>query len=216
MKVCFLSSGNGGNFKFLHLAKKLKLLDNIELTVIADRECGSMEYAQKHNIYAKVIHYTRDENKNLLTELDYINPNIIVTNWYKIIDTQVVSKYRGKLINLHYSLLPAFVGLIGIEPIKAAYKQNCQFTGTTCHYVDEGVDTGNIISQAIVKTNIPIEDAIGEIFQKGCLILLSSLLIVSDESIIPVSKNIKYNFSPSLQFNDELFNSQFWEKLSKL
>ncbi|HIP48250.1 MAG TPA: hypothetical protein EYG92_04700 [Lutibacter sp.] len=216
MKVCFLASGGGGNFKFLHLAKELKLLDNLKLTVIADRECDSITYANKHNIYAQVIHYKRDENQSLLDELDYINPDIIVTNWHKIIDKEVVSVYDGKLINLHYSLLPAFGGLIGIEPIKEAYKQNCQFIGATCHYIDEGVDSGSIISQAIVKTDIPIEDAISEVFKKGCLILLNSLLIVSNENIVNVSKNTKYDFSPALDFNDEIFNSNFWERLSKL
>jgi len=216
MKVCFLASGGGGNFKFLHLAKELKLLDNLELTVIADRECDSINYAKKHNIYAKTIHYKRDKNQSLLAELDHVNPDIIVTNWHKIIDEKVVSSYAGKLINLHYSLLPAFGGLIGIAPIEEAYKQNCQFIGTTCHYVDEGVDSGNIISQAIVKTDIPIEDAISEVFRKGCLILLNSLLIVSGKNIIDVSKNIKYDFSPTLYFNDAIFDNNFWERLSKL
>ena len=216
MKVCFLASGDGGNFKFLHLAKELRLLDGVELTVIADRECDSISYAKKHNIYAKVIHYRQNKNHSLLAELDYISPDIIVTNWHKIIDEKVVSIYNGKLINLHYSLLPAFGGLIGIEPIKEAYKQNCKFIGTTCHYVDEIVDGGSIISQAVVKTNIPIEDAINEVFRKGCLILLNSLIMISDKNIIDVSKNTKYDFSPALKFNDEIFDNNFWKMLSKL
>ena len=213
MKVCFLASGGGGNFKFLHLAKDLELLGNLELTVIADRECDSIKYAKKHNIYAKVIHYKQNENQNLLNELDYINPDIIITNWHKIIDEKVVTIYSGKLINLHYSLLPAYSGLIGIAPIEEAYRQNCQYIGATCHYVDKGVDTGKIISQAIVKTNIPIKDAISEVFKKGCLILLNSIIMISNENIINVSKNTKYDFSPLLQFNDEIFNSNFWERL---
>ena len=216
MKVCFLASGGGGNLKFLHLAQELKLLKNLELTVISDRQCNSIKYAKEHNMYAKIIHYEQDKNQSLLDELEYINPDIIITNWYKIIDKQVISIYAGKLINLHYSLLPAFGGLIGIAPIKEAYKQNCQFVGTTCHYVDEGVDTGNIISQAIVKTDIPIEDAISEVFKKGCLILLNSLLIISGKNIINIAKNSKYDFSPALSFNDEVFNNHFWERASKL
>lgn len=216
MKVCFLASGGGGNFKFLHLAKELKLLDNLELTVIADRECDSIKYAKKNHIYAKVIHYKRDQNQSLLNELDYIKPDIIITNWHKIIDEEIVSAYTGKLINLHYSLLPAFGGLMGIEPIQEAYKQNCQFVGTTCHYVDKGVDSGSIISQAIVKTNIPIEDAINEVFKKGCLILLNTILIVSNKTLIKTSTNNKYDFAPVLKFDEKLFNESFWQRLSKL
>jgi len=216
MKVCFLASGGGGNLKFLYLAQELHLLNHLELSVIADRECNSIHFAKNHHVYAKVIHYAQDENQTLLDELAAINPDIIITNWYKIIDKEVVSAYRGKLINLHYSLLPAFGGLIGVEPIKAAYAQNCQFVGTTCHYVDEGVDTGNIIAQAIIKTDIPMEDAIGEVFRRGCLILLNSLIIVSNKNIIDVTKNIKYDYSPALSFNDEVFTNHFWEKVSKL
>jgi len=216
MKICFLASGGGGNFKFFHLAKKLQIINNFDLFIIADRKCDSTRYAKEHNIYYKIIHYKQKENQHLLNELDSIDPDIIITNWHKIIDKEVVSKYYGKLINLHYSLLPAFGGLMGIEPIEAAYQQRCQFIGSTCHYVDEGIDSGSIISQTIVKTNIPIEEAISEVFQKGCLILLNSILIVSNVNIIDRSENTKYEFSPSLKFDDEIFNSDFWERLSQL
>ncbi len=216
MKICFLASGGGGNFKFLHLAKELNIINNIELFLIADRECGSLEYAKNIEIYNKKIEYKRTNNKQLLEELENINPDVIVTNWHKIIDEEVVQKYSGKLINLHYSLLPAFDGLIGIEPIEKAYQKNCQYVGTTCHYVDEGVDSGKIISQALVKTDISINEAIEKIFQKGCLILLNSIVNLSREEIIEKCQNGKFDFSPSLLFDDVTFDDKFWKSLSKL
>ncbi|ADD69535.1 formyl transferase domain protein [Denitrovibrio acetiphilus DSM 12809] len=216
MKICFLASGGGGNFKFFKMAIEEKLIKNIELFLIADRECGSSDFAQNNDIYCKKINYRRSENKELLLELEKINPDIIVTNWHKIIDEEVVKKYYGKLINLHYSLLPAFDGLIGIEPIKQAYGKNCKYAGTTCHYVDEGVDSGKIISQALLKTDISIDDAIQEIFQKGCLILLNTLVNLSNEDIIEKSKNNKFEYSPNLLFNENLFDDFFWKRLSEL
>lgn len=216
MKICFLASGGGGNFKFLHLAKELNIINNIELFLIADRECGSLEYAKNIEIYNKKIEYKRTNNKQLLEELENINPDVIVTNWHKIIDEEVVQKYSGKLINLHYSLLPAFDGLIGIEPIEKAYQKNCQYVGTTCHYVDEGVDSGKIISQALVKTDISINEAIEKIFQKGCLILLNSIIHLTSEEIIKKCQNNKFDFSPSLLFDDVTFDDKFWKSLSKL
>lgn len=216
MKICFLASGGGGNFKFLHLAKELEIIKNIELFLIADRECGSLKYAMNSAIYSKKINYKRDNNVELLEELEKINPDIIVTNWHKIIDAEVVQKYNGKLINLHYSLLPAFDGLIGIEPIKKAYEKNCQYVGATCHFVDEGVDSGKIISQALLKTVIPIEEAIQIIFQKGCLILLNSILQLIDENIIEKSEKEKFDYSPSLLFDDSIFDNKFWTRLSEL
>lgn len=216
MKICFLASGSGGNFKFFKLAIEEKLIRNIELFLIADRECASLEFAKKNNIYYKKINYKRCDNKELLQELEKINPDIIVTNWHKIIDEEVVKKYYRKLINLHYSLLPAFDGLIGIEPIKQAYERNCQYVGTTCHYVDEGVDSGKIISQALVKINISIEITIQKIFEKGCLILLNSVIPLSNEEIINKFYNDKFDFSPNLVFDDAIFDNKFWKRLSQL
>ena len=214
MKICFLASGGGGNFKFFNLAKDLGIIYNVELFLVADRDCGSLEYANEKNIYNKKIIYKRDNNIEFLQELEKINPDIIITNWHKIIDSEVVNKYQGKLINLHYSLLPAFDGLIGIEPIKQAYEKNCSYVGTTCHYVDEGVDSGKIISQAIVKTDIPIELAIQKIFEQGCLILLNSILLIGNKEIITKKENNKFEYSPDLLFDDSQFDEFFWNKLS--
>jgi phosphoribosylglycinamide formyltransferase-1 len=216
MKICFLASGNGGNLKFIYLAQKLHLIKNIELAVIADRECGSIEFAKYNSIHNRVIKYKRDDNQALKNELESINPDIIVTNWHKIIDEEVVTKYKGKMINLHYSLLPAFSGLIGIAPIEEAYKNNSQYVGATCHYVDSGVDTGSIISQAIVKTNIPIELAIQSVFEKACLILIDSIFKITKQEITKLNNNDKFDFSPMLKIDDKLFDSNFWKRLSAL
>ena len=215
MKICFLASGGGGNFKFIDLSINLGIVKNIELFLIADRECGSLEYAVNNNIYNRKINYKRDHNIELLQELKKIDPDIIITNWHKIIDAEVVNKYQGKLINLHYSLLPAFDGLIGIEPIKQAYEKNCSYVGTTCHYVDEGVDSGKIISQAIIKTDVSIDIAIQKIFEKGCLILLNSILQLSNKELITKKENNKFEYSPNLLFDDNQFDKFFWKKLSE-
>ena len=216
MKICFLASGGGGNFKFFKLAIEEKCIKNIELFLIADRECASLDFAKKNNIYSNKINYKRSDNKELFYELEKINPDIIVTNWHKIIDEEVVKKYYGKLINLHYSLLPAFDRLIGIDPIKQAYEKNCQYVGVTCHYVDEGIDSGKIISQSLVKTDISIEIAIQKIFEKGCLILLNSIVFLCNKEIINKFNNNKFDFSPNLVFDDAVFDNEFWKRLSRL
>jgi phosphoribosylglycinamide formyltransferase-1 len=217
MRVCFLVSGNGGNLKFFYLANKLGLIKNIELFVIADRECSALKFAHKCKIQSKLINYTRKENSELLLGLKEISPDVIVTNWHKIIDKEVVEKYAGRLINLHYSLLPSFPGMIGILPIEEAYKQGCKYIGATCHYVDNGVDTGNIISQTVLSADIGIDSAIQNIFKNGCLILLNSLLTMTkDTSLVSLNDSDDFRFSPPLKFNTEVFNDYFWGSLSKL
>lgn len=220
MKLCFLVSAGGGNFKFFHLAQKKGILKNLELSVIADRECNALAYAQKEKVYNRLITYKRNNNKELLTELSAINPDIIVTNWHKIIDEKTVLTYKGKMINLHYSLLPAFKGLIGIEPIIKAIDNNCQYIGVTCHYVEEEIDGGKIISQAILKRdNLEAKDIVQKCFEFGALILLNSIVLLTRSDIINkkfILKNERFEFSPNLVFDDSCFDKEFWKELSQL
>ncbi|WP_159066144.1 formyltransferase family protein [Vibrio harveyi] len=50
----------------------------------------------------------------------------------------MVLYYFGRIVNIHYSLLPSFGGLIGVKPIEKALELGCKYIGPTCHIVDEG------------------------------------------------------------------------------
>lgn len=220
--IIFLASGNGGNLKFFHLAQKRGLISGIRLSVVADRECGSLDFARKNSLENHMINYERSDAKELTGILEGANPDIIVTNWHKIIDEGTVRAFKGKFVNLHYSLLPAFGGLIGTEPIYRAYAQGCKFIGPTCHLVDEGVDTGKIISQAIFKTDIPIDEAIKEMFRRGCLVLLVGVQQLLDENLVvqPVIRAGTYDslscgFAPSPDFDVSNLPEDFWKELAK-
>jgi len=213
--VVFLVSGGGGNLKFFHFAIKKNLIAGIKLSVIADRECGALVFAANHGIEHHLIAYTKSKPEMLNRSLGCINPDAIVTNWHKIIDEDTVARYRGKLVNLHYSLLPAFGGLIGVEPIKRAYEQGCKFIGPTCHLVDEGVDTGKILSQAIFTTERTFEDALKLMFRKGCLVLLSGIQQVLMQNILPAyAENSHGSYSPPLGFDESVFDEQFWKEIA--
>jgi phosphoribosylglycinamide formyltransferase-1 len=117
------------------------------------------------------------------------------------------------LINLHYSLLPAFAGLIGIEPIKKAYEQGCKFMGPTCHLVDEGVDTGEILAQGVFKADRPFQELVTMMFRSGCLVLLNALLLSMGHcKEFEASRTIF--FSPELTFDKFLFDEEFWQKVA--
>ena len=216
MKIVFLASGNGGNLKFFHQALKNNIIQHIKISVIADRDCGSLDYCLNNKIDSKKIKYNQKNNKELLDALKIMQPDIIITNWHKIIDSDIVEKYAGKMINLHYSLLPAFGGLIGVKPILMAYEQGCGYVGATCHYVNKKVDTGSIILQAIVKADVDINVACNKVFRKGCLILLNSIVLNSKDMIIEKTQSNQLDFSPSLQFNPNIFKDNFWLELSEL
>jgi len=212
--IIFLVSGDGGNLKFFHFALEKNLISELKLIVIADRECGAIEFARKNGIKNSLITYSKSDSHGLSILLDKINPDIVVTNWNKIIDENTLLRHFGKFINLHYSLLPAFPGLIGIEPIKRAYEQSCKFIGPTCHLVDEGVDTGSILSQAVFATDKPFEEAVTMMFKKGCLVLLSGIQQILGKSLVATpSTNSDDTYSPKLDFDDSLFDEDFWRQI---
>lgn len=212
--VVFLVSGSGGNLKFFHFALKNNLISGLKLIVVADRECGAIEFARKNDIKNSLIAYSKSDSHGLNIILDKINSDIIVTNWNKIIDEKTLLRHCGKFINLHYSLLPAFPGLIGIEPIKRAYEQRCKFIGPTCHLVDEGVDTGRILSQAVFTTEKPFEEAVTVMFKKGCLVLLNGIQQILGKSLVATqSTSSDDTYSPKLGFDDSLFDEDFWRQI---
>lgn len=212
-KIVFLVSGGGGNLKFFDLAIEHLKLEGLCLSVIADRDCGAIGYSKKNDIPHKIIAYKRSDKLELQKALQETAPDLIVTNWHKIIDEDTVNQYAGKLVNLHYSLLPAFGGLIGTEPISQAYAQGCKFIGPTCHWVDVGVDTGAILAQAVFTTDRSMDESIQLMFQKGCLILFNTAmrLLHQDADRAP---DLSDEFHPPLIYGEDLFDEEFWMRVA--
>jgi phosphoribosylglycinamide formyltransferase-1 len=71
----------------------------------------------------------------------------VLAGFMKILPANFVSALKGKLINIHPSLLPEFKGA---HAVRDALASGASKTGVTIHYVDEGVDTGEIIAQSEV------------------------------------------------------------------
>src|SRR3972149_7227107 len=72
---------------------------------------------------------------------------VCLAGFMRILTPYFVNKYRGRIMNIHPSLLPAFPGL---EVQKKALDYGVKFTGATVHFVDDGVDSGPIIIQSVV------------------------------------------------------------------
>lgn len=188
-EIIFLVSGNGGTLKYVHEAKRLLGLSYNVVNVIADRECGAVEYARKEGLPFSVLKY----NKSNTQELDVLikaYPNaLIVTNIHKILTAETLS-VGGKFINLHYSLLPSFGGLIGMETVEAAYECNAQFIGSTCHELVEEVDAGKIVSQSVFMPNWNAKKSVYDtMFQSGCLNLMSNIVENEGEKFFLINKH---------------------------
>ncbi len=93
-------------------------------------------------------------NKAFLETVDKFNPDLIVLAGFLVnIPKEFVERYRGRIINIHPSLIPSFCGkgYYGLKVHEAALSRGVKVTGATVHFVDEGTDTGPIILQKAVE-----------------------------------------------------------------
>jgi phosphoribosylglycinamide formyltransferase 1 len=179
-RLIFLCSGGGGNLRFVHMAIMNKLAPGIEISaVIADRPCAALDFARSQAIAARVADFSHAGQLRLMDELAALEPDMIISTVHKILIKEIVGKFRGRIINLHYSLLPAFGGAIGVKPVEAALSYGAKLTGVTAHLVSEGVDSGKPLVQSAVAVEAGDSSAalMNILFRCGCLALLAAILL---------------------------------------
>ena len=186
-KIGVLVSGGGSNLQsIIDKSQSGELQCKVEV-VIGDRECYGVERAKE----AGIDGYTLDRKvlkKELCREIDKIVSErgidlTVLAGFLSIIDEEFVNKWKGRIINIHPSLLPKFggPGMYGIRVHEAVLKAGEQESGCTVHYVDTGVDSGEIIAQKRVKV---LEGDTPEILQKRVLVEEHKLLPESIAKII--------------------------------
>lgn len=92
-----------------------------------------------------------DDIKKMSLAVDSFNPDVVVLARYmQIIPKELCGKYSGKIINIHHSFLPSFVGA---NPYARAAERGVKLIGATCHYVTADLDEGPIIEQDVVRVD---------------------------------------------------------------
>jgi formyltetrahydrofolate deformylase len=105
---------------------------------------------------------TRAE-KEILHLLEKHEPDMIVLARYmQILSPEFVAEYEHRIINIHHSFLPAFVGA---KPYQQAFARGVKLIGATSHYVTEVLDDGAIIEQDVIR--ISHRDTVDHLLQKG-------------------------------------------------
>lgn len=216
MKVLFLASGNGGTMKFFHQTIKELSLEAEIVAVISDRDCGSVEYARNNGIPTRIFIPWRDKTNEIVKEIKSYNPDYVVTNIYKILPKEIFTCCNAKFVNLHYSLLPSFGGVIGFKTLELAKDVNSQIIGATCHLVTEEVDGGEIISQAAIPVDWEEDFAVigDKVFRIACEVFLNGLMILENIEI-GRSKSVNVIYSPSLRYDNSVFNEDYWGNIKK-
>ncbi|HYO89807.1 MAG TPA: formyltetrahydrofolate deformylase, partial [Candidatus Limnocylindrales bacterium] len=87
---------------------------------------------------------------------------IVLARYMQVLSPEFMSHYPNRIINIHHSFLPAF---IGAKPYHAAYGRGVKIIGATSHYVTAELDAGPIIEQDVVRVNH--KDTVEELIRKG-------------------------------------------------
>ena len=161
LRIGVLVSGGGTNLQAIFDAIESGRITNAEVAVVISNNAGAyaLERAKNHGVEAVCLSpkqfETRDAfNTALLDKIDSYGLDLIVLAGYLVtIPPAMIAKYRGRIINIHPSLIPSFcgVGYYGLKVHEAALARGVKITGATVHFVDEGMDSGPIILQKAVE-----------------------------------------------------------------
>jgi formyltetrahydrofolate deformylase len=138
-----------------------------EIPVILSNHPDARRHADFYGIPYHVIPVTKDNKaeaeRQQITLLRQYNVELIVLARYmQILSADFVAAFPQRIINIHHSFLPAFVGA---KPHQQAYERGVKLIGATAHYVSETLDEGPIIEQDVVR--ISHRDLLEDLIQKG-------------------------------------------------
>ena len=173
LRVAVLVSGGGTNLQAIIDAVKDGTITNTELVAVISNNANAyaLTRAKENGIEALCISpkdYAdrADFHKALLEKINELKVDLIFLARYLVkIPEEMVHQYSHRIINIHPSLIPSFcgVGYYGLHVHEAVLEKGVKVTGATVHYVDEGMDTGEIIAQKPVMVE---EGDTPEILQK--------------------------------------------------
>ena len=163
LSIVVLVSGSGSNLQAILKACDNPLFPAKVLGVGSDNPCTGLEHAEQFGVPTFVVDPKEFSSREdwaevLLRSIKFLNPDLVVlAGFMKVLPKDFVAALTPNLINLHPSLLPLYPGA---HAVRDALMAGATTTGSTIHIVDEGVDTGPIVSQrelAIVPGEAEVE-----------------------------------------------------------
>lgn len=168
-------SGRGSNLKSLI---QFSLLKNspikINVIITDNIKAKGLTYADKYKIKKKIIKFNdkRVAENKILKILTHNNVKLIcLAGFMKVLSKNFIKKFKGKILNIHPSLLPKYKGLNTHE---RALKNKERYSGCTIHFVNSRLDSGKIILQKKVK-----------ISKKETEVSLAKKILVQEHKLYP-------------------------------
>ena len=140
---------------------------NVEIPLIISNHPDLQHVAERFGIPFHLFPITKEtKEEQERKEMELLAQNnitfIVLARDMQVISEQMISAYPNKIINIHHSFLPAFVGA---RPYHAAFERGVKIIGATSHYVTTELDAGPIIEQDVVR--ITHKDSIEDLVNKG-------------------------------------------------
>jgi phosphoribosylglycinamide formyltransferase-1 len=158
MRVVILGSGRGSNAEAILKAQQAGQLGRAKVVqIFADKpDAGILALGPRFGVSANFLDAAPYKTKldgegeqHYIAAILACQPDLIVlAGFMRVLKMPFLTKFEGKIINLHPSLLPSFPGLDGIGQ---AFRRGVKITGCTVHYVTLDVDGGPIVDQAVVR-----------------------------------------------------------------
>ena len=153
-RLALFGSGRGSNGEAIYKVIEAGHINGEIVLIISDRSnVGIVEKGCAWHIPVYIVDPANYGTEAAWTQAmldllqEYEVEGILLAGYMRILPPTFVQAYRGNILNIHPSLLPAFTGL---QAQKQALLKGVTYTGCTVHFVDEGMDTGPIIAQAVV------------------------------------------------------------------
>jgi phosphoribosylglycinamide formyltransferase-1 len=160
LNLAILISGRGSNMRaILEAVKKQKIPIRPTVVISNKSTARGLKIARKLGVQTEIVESKGfqgsrwEYDKKIISVLKkyHVTPKnglICLAGFMRIISPEFIKKYKNRVLNIHPAILPAFPGL---DAQKQAIDHGVKYSGCTVHFADDGVDSGPIIVQAIVK-----------------------------------------------------------------
>ena len=160
VNLAILISGRGSNMEaILKAVKKHKIPVNPSVVISNKPDALGLGIAQKLGTRTEIVDSqgykgaSWEYDKKLVSVLEKYNVHpknglVCLAGFMRIMSSEFIRHYKGRVLNIHPAILPSFPGL---HSQRQAVEYGAKYSGCTVHFADEGVDTGPIILQSIVK-----------------------------------------------------------------
>ena len=177
-RIAILISGRGSNMIALADAVRGGSIPNAEVAIVISDQpnAAGLDQAKKRRLETLVIERrgrTREEHdRQIVAELRERKIDLVcLAGYMRVLSSEFINTYRGRILNIHPSLLPSFPGL---NAQKQALDEGATISGCTVHYVDETLDGGPII----VQRDVPV-------YEGDTVEILSERILIEEHKLYP-------------------------------